>query len=202
MSGAPTAGAGRRSFAELRSLVRHRSVDFVRDIHSEVTGLPDDEVLVVTRLVDEYHDMSVAMLLDRDLVIRDFGTEMERIPYPVCAEAGRAYDDIIGLFIFQRDILREIRSRVERTAGCTHFTELIEASIRAVFAGLYNIRKGLDIGKHLGLEERRQFNILHPMLGDTCRSFRRSDGDRAVVDVAFERLDKLGVEVPVIPRPE
>lgn len=202
MSEAGDTAAPRRSFAELRALARHRNVDFVRDIHSEVTALPDDEVLVVTRLVDEYHDMSVALLLDRDLVIRDFGAEMARIPYPVCAEAGRAYDGIIGLYIFQRGILREIRQRVERTAGCTHYTELLEASIRALFAGLYNIRDGLDVGEHLDLEERRQLNILRPMLGDTCRSFRRSDTDRERVDVALERLEKLGVEPVGVMRPE
>lgn len=183
-----------RSFGELRELARHRRVSFVRDIHSEVTALADGRVLVVTRLLDEYHDMSTAMLVDAGMTILDFGAVMERMPYPVCPEAERAYDGIIGLSVFQRGILRAIRERVERTSGCTHLTELIEASIRALFAGLYNIRREHDLHQFLDMEEIRQLNLTRPVLGDTCRSFRRADQDDARIDVALDKLRRAGLD--------
>lgn len=183
-----------RSFGELRELARHRRVSFVRDVHSEVTALADGRVLVVTRLLDEYHDMSTAMLVDQGMTILDFGAVMERMPYPVCPEAERAYDGIIGLSVFQRGILRAIRERVERTSGCTHLTELIEASIRALFAGLYNIRREHDLHQFLDIEEIRQLNLTRPVLGDTCRAFRRADQDEAMLDVALDKLRRAGLD--------
>lgn len=186
--------ASMHPFDYLKNLGRHTRVAFVRDIKSEVSALDDGRILVITRLLDEHHDMSVALVVDKDLVIQEIACKMERMPYPVCPEAERAYDGIKGLMVFQRGIIREIRSRVERTEGCTHFTELIEASLRALFAGLYSIRGEKRLADILSYEERRQINLRRPVLADTCRSFRKRDADEVKFDVALDKIRAAGMD--------
>lgn len=181
-------------FDELKARARHTRHNFVRDIRSEVTSLDNNQILIVTRLLDEYHDLSVAMVLDAELCIAEIACKAERMPYPTCEESEGAYDSLIGLNVYQRGILREIRSRVEREAGCTHFTELIEASLRALFAGLYNVRRSVDIENLITIEQRRQLNIRRPMLAGTCRSFRKSDRNDGEFEVAIERIREAGYD--------
>ena len=187
-------GAAEDRFAELKERARFVRSNFVRDIKSEVIALNDGEILVITRLLDEHHDMSVALLVDENLTIQDFGVRMERIPYPVCFDAEEAYSGLKGLFVFQRGIIKEIRARVERTAGCTHVSELIEASLRALFAGLYSVRRKVDLSEFLEREELRQLNIGRPFLVDTCRAFRKSDRDKGLVVVALKKIRGAGYD--------
>lgn len=182
------------NYEQLRELARHRRVSFVRDLKSEVTALDDGGILVVTRLLDEHHDIATIMLINSELCIAEFAAHMERMPYPVCRETERAYDKLKGLYIFKRGITKEIRSAVDRTEGCTHVTELIEASLRALFAGLYNVRRQGDLGKVISREESRQLNILRPVLGDTCRSFRRADADERIVHIALDKIRAAGFD--------
>lgn len=182
------------NFDELRSLVRHRRVGFVRDLKSEVTALDDGSILVLTRLLDEHHDIATIMLVNNELCITEFAAHMERMPYPVCRETEAAYDKLKGLYVFKRGVTKDIRAAVERTCGCTHITELVEAGLRALFAGLYNVRRQGDLSKVINREESRQLNILRPVLGDTCRSFRRQDADDAVVQVALDKIRQAGYD--------
>lgn len=179
-------------FDELRALAAHKRVGFQRDIFSEITDLGDESIMVYTRLLDEYHDLSTVMVVGGDLIISDFEVRMDRMPYELCPESFSAYQSLVGLYVFQRGVLREMKSRVERTAGCTHITELLEASLRALFAGLYNVRREVDLSKILTKDELRQLNILRPVLADTCRSFRKSDANEEMVFVALEKIKAAG----------
>lgn len=181
-------------YEKLKAQARFVRSNFVRDIKSEVIALNDGEILVLTRLLDEHHDMTVAMLIDENLTIQDFGVRMERIPYPVCFDAEEAYEELKGLFVFQRGIIKEIRKRVDRTAGCTHISELIEASLRALFAGLYSVRRKVDLSKILSREEFRQLNIGRPFLVDTCRAFRKIDEEQEQILIAADKIRAAGYD--------
>ncbi len=183
---------GQHPFDILKARSRHQRVKFIRDIKSEVARLDNDEIMVITRLLDEHHDMSVVMLVGADLVIHDIACKMERMPYPVCPETESAYEGIKGLMIFQRGIIREIRARVKRTAGCTHFTELIEASLRALFAGLYSVKRDEELAAVITNEQKRQMNLRRPVLTDSCRSFRGADRNDDIYDVAVDKIRELG----------
>lgn len=182
------------SHARLLNRVRHARSNFVREIKSEVIALDNDEVLVVTRLLDEHHDISLSLLVAAGLIIAEIGARMDRIPYPVCAQTMAAYQSLRGLFVFQRGIIREIRGRVERTAGCTHSTELVEASLRALFAGMYSVRRKVDLSKIIGLEELRQMNIQRPFLVDTCRAFRQADLSQEILAEADIKIRAAGYD--------
>lgn len=182
------------TFEELRSRVRHQRVGFVRDLKSEVTALDDGGILVMTRLLDEHHDIATIMLINSELCIEEFAAHMERMPYPVCRETEGAYEKLKGIYVFKRGVTKDIRAAVERTSGCTHITELIEAGLRALFAGLYNVRRQGDLSKVINREESRQLNILRPVLGDTCRSFRRQDADATIVHVALSKIREAGFD--------
>ncbi len=182
------------NFEEIRQLGQYQRVNFVRDIKSEITALEDGRIVVVSRLLDEHHDISAALLLDNSLVITECAARMERMPHSMCVETVEEYENVKGIYVFQRGVIREIRSRIERTTGCTHITEILEASLRALFAGMYNIRKKDDLVKVLSKEEKRQLNILRPVLVDTCRSFRKSDQDMEVVGQALQKIKDAGYD--------
>lgn len=181
-------------FDSLRREAQLSRVAFVRDIKSEVTALENNRVMVLTRLLDEWHDISCVLVVDESLHITDVAARMDRMPHDMCAEAEVAYDNLVGLYIFQRGIIKEIRERVERTEGCTHITEVVEASLRALFAGLYKVRSKADLSNVLDKEDRRQLNILRPVLADTCRSFRKADADQDRVFLALEKIRNAGYD--------
>lgn len=84
------------------------------------------------------HEIWLRWTLDEDMVIRDVVAAMDAVPYPpLCPNAMPAYERLIGMTI-GRGFLKEARTRIVRTDGCTHLFTLIEdmanMSMRAVGA--------------------------------------------------------------------
>jgi hypothetical protein len=70
------------------------------------------------------HDMTIALLIGDDAVIRDVGTRMRAVPWGACPESLAAYRRLIGLQI-GAGFMRAVRERVGGVEGCTHLTDLI-----------------------------------------------------------------------------
>lgn len=165
---------------------------FCREIESSVYHSGEDH-LVLTRLNDEFHDMFLAMKIGPDRVIREIEARMDRIPYLTCDGAISQLACLKGVFVFERGILRKIRTMVPRGLGCTHLMELIESSLRALFAVIESeMHRDERNGAGLTKEEARNLNLLEPVLADTCLSFNTRTADPAVLESARQKLDALG----------
>jgi hypothetical protein len=70
------------------------------------------------------HDMSVRLVFDDDMIVRDVVTETVAAPYRVCPEGGRALQALKGLRIGS-GWSREVRARIGHAQSCTHLIELL-----------------------------------------------------------------------------
>ena len=179
------------AFSRLVSLAHHHKQVFGRAVTCEVYT-PDEGFLAITRMHDDFHDLSIALLIDaKSLVILSIEGSMGRIPYPECHAAESTLQTLVGLNVSQKGVLKEVRNRISRSAGCTHFGEMIESSFRSFFAAWYTYQdehKQTKKRELLTLEERRQLNINNPLLGDSCVSFQRRDADPLLLDRARAKL--------------
>jgi hypothetical protein len=124
------------TYSEIVDLARHRKQKFGRSVSVEVYKA-DHDIVAITRLHDDYHDMGLAFLIDgRSLVLKGLDGRMDRIPYSVCEQGLSTLRSLVGTPLFQRGILKVFRARVPRDKACTHMTEMIESSLRALFAAM------------------------------------------------------------------
>ena len=181
-------------FEDVFAHARYNKQNFGRHVACEVYQIEGNKILTIARMHDDYHDISLAILIGPNLDIEAVAPKMDRIPYPVCSGAVEAYGRMVGLNVFKRGILKEVRDLVGRTAGCTHLFELVESTLRGLFAAMYSMR-GFDIRDMLNVEEVRQVNLHSPLLNDTCHSFSNKTRDDKTFDVAVEKLTRKGIPV-------
>jgi hypothetical protein len=104
------------------------------------------------------HGLHLRLTLDLDFVIHDVIAVSDDTPYPVCKQTAEAMRRLIGLKIGP-GWMREVRSRVERRASCTHLMELLGPLATTAYQTM-----------HSALEERasRQPQRNRPRILDTC----------------------------------
>ena len=163
-----------RTVAELKKLALHARQTFHRTVATEVY-LTDEGALVVAKLHDNYHDMELAVLVDRETyVIKDISAVMHRYPFDSCVFSWSSYKRLIGLKLLGGGVLHKIHSMIPRVDGCTHLYTALEASLRALFigAGYEDLKADASDEDH-----KRHQDMLrqHPLTKDTCVSFR-NDG--------------------------
>src|SRR4030067_2332723 len=96
--------------------------------------LEEGKTLAPPRMPDDYHDMTLAILLDGSYRIEAIGGKMDRIPYPCCEDKPLAMlSNLTGISVLERGGLKKVKERIPRTAGGRHVYEMIESTFRAVF---------------------------------------------------------------------
>jgi len=85
------------------------------------------------------HDISVRLIIDADMVIRDVSTSMAAVPYPDCHGAGQVLDGLKGMRIGS-GWMSEVRRRLGGPQGCTHMMELLGPMATAAYQSLVAVR--------------------------------------------------------------
>jgi hypothetical protein len=163
-----------RTVAELRELALYQKQTFHRTVSTEVFVAGED-ALSICRLYDTYHDMELAVLVDKETyVIKDIDVVMHRHPFASCPFAYPSYKRLVGLRVMGGGVLHKIHELIPRMDGCTHLYTALEASLRALFIGAgYEDLK--DRTPPEAREGRQDFLRQLPLTKDTCVSFR-TDG--------------------------
>jgi hypothetical protein len=75
---------------------------------------------------DAVHDMWVRLTLDETLTVREVDCATDATPYETCHLAAPNMQRLLGISV-AAGFKKEVRSRIGRTAGCTHIVSLIDA---------------------------------------------------------------------------
>ncbi|ALT78733.1 DUF2889 domain-containing protein [Paucibacter sp. KCTC 42545] len=179
MSSSPIPNSSRR-------LIHRRAIDvqvFARDdeLFEVEAGLVDSKTQDIPladgirRAGDPIHDMTLSLVIDRQMTIRQASSVTRWMPYPgACESHGDAYAKLVGLNLM-RGFRLGVKDRLSGVKGCTHLTELCQVLPTAViqaFAGtVIDTREGSPEG--------------HPPFQiDRCHALR-SDG--SVVETHYPR---------------
>lgn len=175
-------------FHQLLNLAKHNKQTFGREIKCE-TYRVEGKILAITNMHDDFHDIRLALFVGENLTIQNLAISMERIPYMICENSTKTYDEVKGLYIFQKGILKEIRNKIKREEGCTHIFEMMESTLRALFAEVSS-NMGERYRERLELDEARQLGIQNPLLKNTCIAFDEKGKDEQILDKAITKLGK------------
>lgn len=164
-----------RTVAELKKLALFEKQTFHRTVSTEVY-LTSEGALVVAKLHDNYHDMEMAVLVDRETyVIKDISAVMNRYPFDTCVFSWNSYKRLIGLRLMGGGVLHRIHEMIPRVDGCSHLYTALEACLRALFIGAgYEDLKSSS--RKEAQNEHQDMLRQHPLTRDTCVSFR-NDGE-------------------------
>jgi hypothetical protein len=165
-----------RTVEELRRLALFHKQTFHRTVSTEVY-LTGEGALSVCKLLDNYHDMEMAMLVDRTTYeILDIAAIMHRHPFDSCVASFQSYKRLIGLRIMGGGVLHKVHQLIPREDGCTHLYTALEACLRALFIGAGYEEMG-DLTQARTRNEEQEILRQHPLTKDTCVSFR-TDGEQ------------------------
>src|SRR5512139_524919 len=151
-------------FEAIKELAKHHKQMFGRIVKSEMYRLEGGRRLAVAQMHDDYHDISLAILLTREYRIEEIAGKMDRIPYPCCETKPLEMLSVLkGIAVLERGGLKKVKERIPRNMGCTHAYEMIESTFRAIFVGSYSILgQKWDGVLDPDMEERRQLGLQSP----------------------------------------
>jgi hypothetical protein len=164
-----------RSVAELRNLALFQKQTFRRSVTSEVYRT-EEGTLSLCRLLDNYHDMEMAVLVDRGTFeIIDIAAKMYRYPFESCVLSWDSYKRLVGLRIMGGGVLHKVHQLIPRVDGCSHLYAALEACLRALFIGSgYDDIENEE--KFKTRAEIQDYLRQMPLTKNTCVSFR-TDGN-------------------------
>jgi hypothetical protein len=149
------------------------------------TKSTDSDLLFKTVLAGSLiHDMHIVVTIDAKLVIRRIDAHSDAAPSRFCAEINHAYRSLEGLSI-GAGFMKEVKSRLSGSKGCTHLTELLGPIATTAIQTLMGWRKPADAPN--GADEGQPAVQAHPMI-DTCHAWR-AGGE--VVQFALRRKHEL-----------
>ncbi|WP_044043781.1 DUF2889 domain-containing protein [Caballeronia insecticola] len=114
------------------------------------------------------HDMRIVVTIDAKLVIRQIVAHTDASPSRFCTEINHAYRSLEGLSI-GAGFMKEVRSRLSGSKGCTHLTELLGPIATTAFQTLIGMRRA--VAPPNGADEGERAVQAHPMI-DTCHAWR------------------------------
>ncbi|HEX9206017.1 MAG TPA: DUF2889 domain-containing protein [Candidatus Deferrimicrobiaceae bacterium] len=188
-------------FEAIKGLAKHHKQMFGRIVKCEMYRIEGGRRLAISQMHDDYHDISLAILLTREYRIEEIAGKMDRIPYPCCeTKPLEMLAGLKGIAVLERGGLKKVKERIPRNMGCTHVYEMLESAFRAIFVGSYSIlgQKWDDV-LDLELEEKRQLGLQSPDLADSCFTFNLRSVDpgaleRARVKVGEARRKMAAIE--------
>ncbi len=175
---------------ELLALAQHEKQKFGRSIDTQIYRTKKG-ILTICRMHDYYHDMELCMLIDeKELILKEIEGRMVRIPYPTCQLALKTLSRVKGERLMQKGILRLLKKKIGKEEGCTHFFEMIESTLRALFTEFFDDR-WKEYSKRLSQEERHQMGIRHPLLRNTCITFNERFEDEKIFNSGYSKIKDL-----------
>jgi len=174
------APAPQRQLLHRRSLaieVFERS-DGLFDVEAELVDVKARDMQLATGLRpagEPVHRMTLALVVDRELNVRDARSQTHAMPYPgQCNQHGDAYGRLVGLNLL-KGFRAGLKQRLAGVQGCTHLTELagvLPTAVIQAFAGhVLDTREGSG-------DDQPPFQI------DRCHALRH---DGAVVQTYYPR---------------
>ncbi|PWB63900.1 MAG: hypothetical protein C3F14_07455 [Deltaproteobacteria bacterium] len=187
-------------YEAITALAKHHKQVFGRIVKCEMYKLEDGKALALSRMHDDFHDINLAMLLDREYRIEEIGGKMDRIPHPCCEEKPlEMLSSLKGIKVLERGGLKKVKERIPRNLGCTHIYEMIESTFRAIFVGDYRIHgRKWDEVLALDPEENRQLGLQSPVLAGTCYAFNLESVDEEVLARAREKVEEAKKKMAAI----
>jgi len=179
-------------FEAIKGLAKHHKQVFGRIVNCEMYRLEDGRMLALARMHDDYHDISLAILLSESYRVEEIAGKMDRIPYPCCeTKPLEMLSALKGIGVLERGGLKKVKERIPRNMSCTHAYEMIESTFRAIFVGSYSILgQKWDGVLDLDMEERRQLGLQSPTLADTCYTFNLQSVDPAALERARVKVEE------------
>ncbi|MFO1284504.1 MAG: DUF2889 domain-containing protein [Burkholderiales bacterium] len=141
----PLPPSPRRTEVHLRSIEMrgYRRDDGLYEIDGRVVDTRSAPITLIGGEVrdagDAIHDMSVRLVVDDDLVVRDVRAVSDATPFPVCAEAANAMRAIVGERIKAGWSLM-VKAKLGGVRGCTHLMELLIPLATAAYQTLTTVR--------------------------------------------------------------
>ena len=179
-------------YEAMQGLAKHHKQVFGRIVNCEMYRLEEGRMLALSRMHDDYHDISLAILLSRSFQVEEIAGKMGRIPYPCCeTKPLEMLSAVKGIGVLERGGLKKVKERIPRNMGCTHVYEMIESTFRAIFVGSYSIlgQKWDDV-LELDMEERRQLGLQSQTLADTCYTFNVQSVDPGILERARKKVEE------------
>lgn len=88
------------------------------------------------------HEMRVALVFDRDMIVREVQTSMDAFPYRTCPGGGDTLQSLIGLRI-GAGWNSEVRKRLPSVDTCSHLKEMLTPMASAAFQTMTSVLSGL-----------------------------------------------------------
>ncbi len=181
------------TYEDILEKVKHSQQKMNRALTVDIfTTDNNKKVVTICKMHDDYHDLELAIIFRKgSFKIEEIAPRMLRTPYSICLQATEPYKNLIGISAFERGVLKKVKEIIKRNIGCTHITEMIEVSFRALFASLENLDGSLfETG--VSSEEHRQLVMSLPGMLNTCKAFNENDKDAELLKSAREKLIKAG----------
>ncbi len=187
-------------FDAITGLAKHHKQVFGRIVKCEMYKLEGGKVLALTRMHDDFHDMNLAILLDDAYHVEEIAGKMDRIPYPICENKPlEMLAALKGVGVMERGGLRKVKERIPRNQGCTHVYEMLEATFRAIFVGLYRMTDAKWEGVlDLDMDEHRQLGVKSHLLRDSCFAFNSASIDEGTHARALLKIEEARKKMDAI----
>jgi hypothetical protein len=187
-------------YEAIKGRAKHHKQVFGRIVNCEMYQLEEGSILALSRMHDDFHDISLSILLSESYRIEEIAGKMDRIPYPCCETKPLEMLHVLkGIGVLERGGLKKVKERIPRNMGCTHIYEMIESTFRAVFVGSYSVHgRKWDEVLDLDMEEKRQLGIQSPVLADTCYTFNLQSSDPVALERARLRVEEARRKVKAI----
>ena len=179
------------TYEEIVETVKHNQQKMNRTLTVDIfTTDNNKKVVTICKMHDDYHDLELAIIFKKgSFKIEEIAPRMLRTPYSICLQATEPYKNLIGISAFERGVLKKVKERIKRNIGCTHVTEMIEVSFRALFASLENLDGSLfDTG--VTAQEHRQLVMSLPGMLNTCKAFNEADKNEELLKSARKKVTK------------
>jgi hypothetical protein len=152
--------------------------DGLFDIEGRMVDTKADDANLIFKVVpagSPIHEMRIVVTLDARLVIHHIEAHTDAAPSRYCTEINAAYGCLKGLTI-GAGFMKEVKSRLTGTRGCTHLSELLGPIATTAIQTLMGLR-GTDRLKREPADEpdRAETTDALPMT-DTCYAWR-ADGE-------------------------
>jgi len=179
------------TYSEIIDKIKHSQQKMNRMLSVDIFTTDNNrKVITVCKMHDDYHDLQLAIVFKKgSFKIEDIAPQMTRTPYPVCMNAAEPYKKLIGISAFEKGVLRKVKEIIRRNEACTHITEMIEVSFRALFASLENLDGSL-FKTGVTPDEHRQLVMSLPGMLNTCLAFNQNYKDEELLESAREKVSK------------
>ncbi len=175
------------NYNEILNIIKHKQQVMSRNVTVDIY-LVDKKVITIAKMHDDYHDMKLATIFKKGTYkIVDIDAQMERTPYPICWNSTEIYKDLIGISAFEKGVLKKIRTIISRRSACTHITEMLEATLRSLFASLESL-EGALFKKGLTPLEHQQVVMQLPGLKNSCLAFNEENLDEKLLKQGQDKL--------------